>query len=128
MPPTRPKDKAPTAASSAESVIDKIILKDKMCPALHLRKTEEFENWIRALRDRTTRLRIHDRLLRMESGNLGDAKAVGEGVMEIRFHFGPGYRVYFTRQGDTLVILLMGGDKSSQDRDIQKAIDLKNGL
>lgn len=79
-----------------------------------------YEEWFSSL-DRQTRLRITSRLGRIQAGNFGDAKAVGEGVSELRLDFGPGYRVYFGRKGTTLVVLLGGGDKSTQARDIAKA-------
>ena len=84
-------------------------------------QTEQFRDWLDSLRDRKVRLRIDDRLNRLASGNAGDTRSVGENVRELRFHFGPGYRVYYMWQGDVLVILLNGGDKSSQRRDIALA-------
>lgn len=87
-------------------------------------QTEAFRDWLDNLRDRKARLRIDDRLKRLASGNAGDSKSVGDGVQELRLHFGPGYRVYYIWQGDVLVILLNGGDKSSQARDIAKAKQL----
>jgi len=82
---------------------------------------EPYTDWLASLRDPTTRRRILRRLLRVEQGQYGDAKPVGEGVHELRFFFGPGYRVYFGEDGDTIVVLLSGGDKDSQSRDIQQA-------
>lgn len=82
---------------------------------------EPFTAWLNRLRDPTTRRRILQRLLRVESGHYGDYKPVGDGVHEFRFFFGAGYRVYFGEDGDKLVILLCGGDKDSQSRDIQQA-------
>lgn len=83
--------------------------------------TEPFTEWLRGLRDGTTRNRIRQRIARVRLGNFGDARSVGEGVQELRIHTGPGYRVYFGREGEALVILLCGGDKGSQDRDIERA-------
>jgi putative addiction module killer protein len=83
---------------------------------------EPFTDWLNSLRDPTTRRRILKRLLRLEQGQYGDFKSVGGGVNELRFFFGAGYRIYFAEDGDTLVILLCGGDKSSQHRDIQQAL------
>ena len=80
-----------------------------------------FIDWFESLRDQRTRTRIRGRLTRLEVGNFGDCQSVGEGVFELRFHFGPGYRVYFGEVGDTLILLLCGGDKSSQQRDIERA-------
>ena len=82
---------------------------------------EPFTEWLNSLRDPTSRRRILKRLLRLEQGHYGDFKSVGHGVNELRFFFGAGYRVYFAEDGDTIVVLLCGGDKSSQKRDIQKA-------
>ncbi|NJN54930.1 MAG: type II toxin-antitoxin system RelE/ParE family toxin [Anaerolineae bacterium] len=82
---------------------------------------EPFTIWLNSLRDPTTRRRILKRILRMEQGHYGDYKAVGEGVNELRLFFGAGYRVYFAEDGDKIVVLLSGGDKDSQHRDIQQA-------
>lgn len=82
---------------------------------------EPFTDWLQSLRDPATRRRILKRLLRLEQGNYGDAKPVGGGVSELRFFFGAGYRVYFAEDGGTIVVLLCGGDKDSQRRDIQQA-------
>ena len=79
-----------------------------------------FRSWLKDLIP-ATRARIQARIARFESGNLGDVKAVGEGVFEARIFFGPGYRIYYGVDGETIVVLLTGGDKSSQDRDIVKA-------
>jgi putative addiction module killer protein len=83
---------------------------------------EPFVDWLESIKDRTTRHRIITRLDRVESGNLGDFKPVGNGVFELILQFGPGYRVYFGNDGDILVILLMGGDKITQENDIKKAL------
>ena len=80
-----------------------------------------FTDWFESLRDQKTRTRIRGRLTRLELGNFGDCQSVGEGVFELRIHFGPGFRVYFGEVGDTLILLLCGGDKSSQQRDIERA-------
>ncbi|OGY92026.1 MAG: addiction module killer protein [Candidatus Komeilibacteria bacterium RIFCSPLOWO2_02_FULL_48_11] len=82
---------------------------------------EPFITWLESLRDETTRLRIRKRLRRIEQNNLGDAVSAGEGIYELRMHFGPGYRVYFGYSGPEEILLLVGGDKSSQVHDIQKA-------
>ena len=84
---------------------------------------EPFTDWLSRLRDPTTRRRILKRLLRLEHGYYGDVKSVGGGVNELRFFFGAGYRVYFGEDGSTIVVLLCGGDKDSQRRDIQRAQD-----
>lgn len=95
-------------------------------------QTNTFRDWLDSLRDRKARLRIDDRLKRLASGNAGDSKSVGGGVQELRLHFGPGYRVYYIWHGDRLVILLSGGDKGSQKRDIalarQMARDAEDGI
>ena len=87
-------------------------------------QTENFRHWLNGLRDRKARLRIDDRLRRLASGNAGDTKSVGDGVQELRLHFGPGYRVYYIWRDGVLIILLNGGDKGSQARDIAKARQL----
>lgn len=86
-----------------------------------VRRTAEFIDWLVALRDVPARTRIAKRIDRIAQGNFGDAKSLGDGLSELRFAFGPGYRVYYTRRGDVVVILLCGGDKGSQDRDIERA-------
>ena len=88
---------------------------------VEVHQADEFAKWLGGLRDGKARLRIAARIRRMELGNPGDTKAVGEGVREMRIPYGPGYRIYFTRVGSTVVLLLCGGDKSSQRRDIAKA-------
>jgi putative addiction module killer protein len=80
-----------------------------------------FSEWLDSLRDRRARVRIKLRLDRIEQGNLGDYRSVGEGVYELRINYGPGYRVYFGQVGSTVVLLLCGGDKSTQEQDIRKA-------
>ena len=80
-----------------------------------------FSDWLDGLRDRQARAIIRKRINRLRQGNLGDSKPVGDGVFELRIDFGPGYRSYFGQDGETIVVLLCGGDKSSQDADIKKA-------
>jgi len=80
-----------------------------------------FNDWLLALRDVHARARIRARIARVREGNFGDAKPIGEGVFELRVHHGPGYRIYFGRQGKAVVILLCGGDKRTQPRDIARA-------
>jgi putative addiction module killer protein len=82
---------------------------------------EPFTEWLAELRDRVTQKRILARLRRLQQGNFGDCKSVGDGVSELRMFFGAGYRVYFAETGDDVVLLLCGGDKSNQDNDIQQA-------
>ena len=85
---------------------------------------EPFTEWLNGLRDKTAEARIRIRLLRVEAGNFGDSKPVGDGVNELRIDVGAGYRVYFGRHGKVLVIVLYGGDKGSQAADIKRAKDL----
>ena len=80
-----------------------------------------FIEWLESLKDKTVRYRIKERLDRIAIGNIGDHKSVGNGVMEIRFNFGSGYRVYYGEDGEEIILLLCGGDKSSQAKDIKKA-------
>jgi len=84
----------------------------------------EFDAWLRSLKDQTTRLRLVARLRKASLGNLGDVKPVGGGVREMREHFGPGWRMYFTTRGRQLIVMLGGGEKSSQKADIATAIRL----
>lgn len=84
-------------------------------------QTELFRRWLERLRDRRARLRIAARIVAVQEGHFGDWKAIDRTVSELRVHTGPGYRIYFTRRGETLVILLAGGDKRSQRRDIESA-------
>lgn len=88
---------------------------------IEVRQTEEFHDWLRRLRDANAVARIIARIRRMEQGNLGDNKSLGGGLMEMRIDYGPGYRVYFVRHGEAIVILLCGGDKHKQQRDIERA-------
>lgn len=84
-------------------------------------RSATFDRWLSGLRDRRAVARIAARLDRLASGNPGDAQPVGEGVSELRIHYGPGYRVYFLQRGPVLIVLLCGGDKSSQEKDITQA-------
>lgn len=84
----------------------------------------EFTDWLDGLKDRVTRLRLARRLDKAQRGNLGDVKAVGEGVFEMREHFGSGWRMYYVQRGDTLIVMLGGGDKSTQSADVAKAVKL----
>ena len=93
-----------------------------------LRQTSVFAKWLGGLRDRQARARIQVRLDRLALGLAGDVKPVGSGVSEFRIDYGPGYRVYFKRQRDDVVILLAGGDKRTQDRDIRRALALARDL
>jgi putative addiction module killer protein len=84
-------------------------------------KSDTFDRWLRGLRDTAARVRIMTRLDRLARGNAGDARSVGEGLSELRIDYGPGYRVYFMRRGAFVVVLLCGGDKSTQEADIKRA-------
>ena len=89
-----------------------------------IKQTKLYMRWYEQLKDRQAKARIAVRIRRMQFGNFGDAKSVGDGVSELRFAFGPGYRVYFTERNGEIIILLAGGDKSTQKRDIEKAKQL----
>src|ERR1700730_922176 len=95
---------------------------------IEVRQTAEFAEWLRALADIRAKAKIAARIDRLALGNPGDVAPVGEGVSELRIHYGPGYRVYFVQRGRTLVILLCGGDKSSQAGDIKTAKQLASEL
>lgn len=91
---------------------------------VEVRQTERFARWLEDLRDLRARARVQARIERLIGGNPGDIKPVGSGVSELRINYGPGYRVYFKQKGSTLIILLAGGDKASQPRDIDEALSL----
>lgn len=93
-----------------------------------IRKTEAFSQWIDRLRDLRARARVQARIERLAGGNAGDVKPVGEGVSELRIDYGPGYRVYFKKQGRRLIVLLAGGDKGTQEKDIKTALRLAREL
>ncbi len=95
---------------------------------IEIRKTEKYAQWLDGLRDIKARARIQVRVERLATGNAGDVKPVGEGVSELRIDYGPGYRIYFTKRGRELVILLAGGDKSTQTGDIKTALRLARNL
>jgi putative addiction module killer protein len=95
---------------------------------IEIRKTEAFVKWLDSLRDIKARSRVLARIERLASGNPGDVKPVGEGVSELRIDHGPGYRVYFVKRGQAVIVLLAGGDKSTQARDIRTAIRLARNL
>ncbi len=95
---------------------------------IEVRKTGRFVQWLDDLRDLQARARVQARIERLAAGNLGDVEPVGEGVSELRIHYGPGYRVYFKKRGKELIILLAGGDKRTQTKDIEAALRLARNL
>ena len=95
---------------------------------LEVRETTVFSDWLAALRNAEARTRVQARILRLRHGNFGDVKPVGEGISELRIDFGPGYRLYCVQRGAQLVILLAGGSKKTQDKDIKTALTLAKNL
>ena len=95
---------------------------------LEVRRTEAFARWLDGLRDVRARARVQVRIERLAAGNPGDVRSVGEGVSELRIDYGPGYRVYYKRQGSAVVVLLAGGDKRTQSDDIETALRLARNL
>jgi putative addiction module killer protein len=95
---------------------------------IQIQQTEACAKWFSGLRDRIARARIDIRLRRLSPGNAGDAWSVGNGVSELRVDRGPGYRIYFIQRGEVVIVLLAGGDKSTQDKDIRNAKALAKGL
>lgn len=93
-----------------------------------VRETEQFKAWIRALKDRQTKQIINAHIRRMSAGSFGDSKTVGNGISELRINHGPGYRVYYTQRDHEIMILLCGGDKSTQSRDIEAAKEIAANL
>lgn len=95
---------------------------------IQIQQTETYSRWFSRLRDRQARARILIRVRRLSLGNPGDVTPVGGGVSEMRIHNGPGYRIYFTRRGHTLIVLLAGGEKKTQQRDVRRAQKLAEEL
>ena len=95
---------------------------------IEIRQTETYSRWFNNLRDSQARARIDIRIRRLSLGNPGDVKPVGQGVSELRINYGAGYRVYFIQRGDRLIILLAGGYKKTQNKDIQTALELAQNL
>jgi len=93
-----------------------------------INKTPEFQKWMQKLKDFRAKVHILSRLTQVEGGNLGDFKSVGNGVLEMRINYGPGYRLYFAKDGESIVLLLIGGEKSTQDQDIIKAKNIWQGF
>ncbi len=95
---------------------------------IEIRETGVFSEWLAALRDAQARTRVQVRILRLKLGNPGDVKPIGEGVSELRIDYGPGYRVYYVKRGSLLIILLAGGAKPTQDKDIKTALKIARML
>lgn len=93
-----------------------------------VKRLDEFSDWLKGLKDGLTRQRLNKRLRKAQLGNLGDVEPVGEGVFEMREHFGPGWRMYYVQRGEVLIVMLGGGDKSTQQADIRRAIALASCL
>ncbi len=93
-----------------------------------VKRLDEFDKWLSGLKDRSTKIRLIRRLDKARQGLLGDVKSVGEGVFEMREFFGSGWRMYYVQQGSIIILMLGGGDKSTQSKDIQRAIQLANDL
>ena len=96
--------------------------------AYTVKRLDEFSDWLKGLNDALTRQRLNKRLRKAQLGNLGHVEPVGEGVFEMREHFGPGWRMYFVQRGEVLIVMLGGGDKSTQRADIRRAIALAKCL
>ena len=104
------------------------ICSDTLRRMISFERSEEFNAWLLALKDKLGRARIIQRIRSAEHGNFGDCEPVGEGVSEMGVHIGSGYRVYFSRRAEVVYLLLVGGDKSSQKRDIKRAIEMARAL
>ena len=96
--------------------------------AYTVKPLDEFSDWLKGLKDGLTRQRLIKRLRKVQLGNLGDVEPVGEGVFEMREHFGPGWRMYYVQYGELVIVMLGGGDKSTQQADIRRAIALAKSL
>jgi putative addiction module killer protein len=115
------KPKAQAGCSGVQKYIAESRLVSYKTQMVEIRQTKTFLAWLQNLSDREASRRIADRILRLHGGLYGDAAPVGEGVSELRIHFGPGYRVYFVQRGKILIILLCGGNKKTQSKDIAAA-------
>ena len=105
-----------------------VVVSDRIHSMVEVRQTNVYRRSFRKIKDRRARARILTRIRRLSLGNPGDARPVGEGVSELRIDYGPGYRVYYVQRGETVVVLLAGGDKDSQDRDIRNSLRLARNL
>jgi len=108
--------------SFAHEEVDRLWSISYKCVVYTVVTLPEFDAWLHGIKDRRTRHRLTHRLDKAQLGNLGDVKQVGSGVWEMREHFGPGWRMYYMRKGSVIVVMLGGGDKSTQERDIAKAV------
>jgi len=115
-------------ARGGMSVLTACIHMNTVDPVYNIRRTEIFDMWLSGLKDTQGQAKIIARLDSMRLGNLGDAKLLGGGLRELRIHSGPGYKLCFIRQGVAVIVLLCGGDKSSQNRDISRARMIMSGL
>ena len=113
-----------TQASAASPIVDTSGCVTYSLQMIEVRETEVFSKWLSGLRDVRAKAEVARRVRRLALGNPGDVKPVGEGVSELRIHYGPGYRVYYVRRGSLLIVLLCGGDKGSQAKDIAQALKL----
>ena len=104
------------------------ILWDTYKNMIEIRQTESYRKWFASLKDRNARARINIRIRRLSLGNPGDVKSIGSGISELRIKYGPGYRVYFVKRKNQIIILLAGGDKSTQSEDIKNARKLNVAL
>jgi len=113
---------------TSSSIVDNLPFVIYSLHAMKVRQTKTFSQWLEKLRDMEARARIIIRINRFRQGNIGDVKPVGEGVGEARIAYGPGYRLYFVKRGESLIILLCGGSKKTQQRDIELAKKLRNEI
>jgi putative addiction module killer protein len=124
----RPRPRTPQLQVGAGAPLTICSREATVTPVIEVRKTEVFVQWLDGVRDIQVRARIQARIERLASGNPGDVEPVGEGVSELRINYGPGYRVYFKKQGRELIILLAGGNKNTQVKDINTALRLSRYL
>jgi len=109
------------ARNDTFGVLDRVSLESYTPPMIPIIETDRYRDWLRELRDRQAAARINTRVMRLRRGNPGDVAPVGDGVSELRLMFGPGYRVYYAMRDEMLIVLLAGGDKSTQPKDIETA-------
>jgi putative addiction module killer protein len=114
--------------SAAKNFLDEDVFYGIQLIMIEIRQTELYSEWFSDLRDRAAKARIDIRIRRLSLGNPGDVKAVGDGVSELRIDYGPGYRLYFAQRGLNLILLLAGGNKSTQEKDIKTAKEIVRKL